>query len=694
MALQAATSTVVHRGISAHLLDYLIPAAILLAVLVVMAPVPAAVVDVMLAANLTLAVLALLGSLAAKTPIEMSIFPTFLLGATLVRLVLNIATTRLILTRAAVEGTSAAGQVVEAFGEFVAANNLIVGAVIFSIIAVIQFVVITAGSTRTSEVAARFTLDGLPGRQMAIDNEVQAGTITREDARAMRNDLQKHADFFASMDGASRFIRGEAIASVIITGVNVVGGLIVGVTQHGMPVQKAANVFSRLTIGDGLATAIPALLISIAMGLLVSRSSTAVDLSREFGRQFASRPHVLAITALFLGLLSFSDLPRIPLLVMAAITLSGAWFTHRRKRQLSKQVALVSDSKNSRATALTEAVLASTNIEVEFGSELVYLVAEQSRQGATHGIHGAVSGIRDRIAGDLGFLSPPVRFRDNHNLSERTLRICIAGDTVYESSIPPARWFVVPHETVSNSLDGEDGTDPLSLQHGKWVGQAQAEAQKQQGASVFGIGEVVIRCIEASIRQHAHRLLTRDAVSRLIESLRKTQPTVVGQINSESLSLARIHRTLQSLLKENVPIRPLSELIEVMTDLTDGTSRVEQDIFVERIRHHFSHTICNRLRDSDGKLCIIRFGSSALDVLRDGVPPSALIAHVRRARRPKLERGTSPVLVVPGHMRSQVFLALNRHLPGITVLAEEEVAQEMAIEVFTTIEGEEVSRAA
>ena len=694
MALQAATSAVVPRGTSAHLLDYLIPAAILLAVLVVMAPVPAAVVDVMLAANLTLAVLALLGSLAAKTPIEMSIFPTFLLGATLVRLVLNIATTRLILTQAATEGTSAAGQVVEAFGEFVAANNLVVGAVIFSIIAVIQFVVITAGSTRTSEVAARFTLDGLPGRQMAIDTEVQAGSITREQAREMRNDLQKHADFFASMDGASRFIRGEAIASVIITGVNVVGGLIVGISQHGMPVQKAATVFSQLTIGDGLATAIPALLISIAMGLLVSRSSHATDLSREFGRQFTSRPHVLAITALFLGLLSFSDLPRIPLLVMAAITLTGAWLTYRRKRQFSKPTALLSDAQKTSATSLTESVLANTNIEVELGAGLVYLVAEQSSQGTMQDIRSAVSGMRDRIAGDLGFLAPSIRFRDNRILPERTLRICLAGDTVHESSIPAARWFVVPHANMSINLEGEEDTDPISLRNGAWVGQAQAEAHSQRGVAVFGVGEMAMRCIEASIRQHGHRLLTRDAVSRLIESLRQTQPSVVEQINPQSLSLARIHRTLQALLKENVPIRPLSELIEVMSDLTDGSDRVEQNVFVERLRHHFSHAICSRLRDSDGKLSIIRFGSGALDGIRDGAPPASLISRVRRARRPGLERGTAPVLVVPGDIRSRVFLSLARHLPGITVLAEEEVAQELSIEVFTTIEGEEFSRAA
>ena len=314
------TSAAAPRGGFAHLLDYVVPAVILLAVLVVLAPVPAPVVDLLLAANLTISVLALLGALAARTPLEMGIFPTFLLGSTLVRLVLNIATTRLILTRAAVDGAGAAGEVVQAFGEFVAANDLVVGGVIFAIIAIIQFVVITAGSTRTSEVAARFALDGLPGRQMAIDSDLQAGAITREQARLLRIDLQRHADFFASMDGASRFVRGEAVAGVIITLVNLVGGLAIGVLEHSLPLPRALEVYSRLTIGDGLVSAVPALLVSVATGLLISRSSQTVDLSRELGRQFAARPHVLVIAAVFLGLLSLTDLPFLPLATMAAAT--------------------------------------------------------------------------------------------------------------------------------------------------------------------------------------------------------------------------------------------------------------------------------------------------------------------------------------------------------------------------------------
>lgn len=694
MAQPAGTSVAVPRGISAHLLDYLIPAAILLAVLVVMAPVPAAVVDVMLAANLTLAVLALLGALAARTPLEMSIFPTFLLGATLIRLVLNIATTRLILTRAAIDGAAAAGGVVQAFGEFVAANDIVVGGVIFAIIAVIQFVVITAGSTRTSEVAARFALDGLPGRQMAIDTEVQAGTIAREQAREMRLDLQRQADFFASMDGASRFVRGEAVASVIITAVNLAGGLMVGVAQHGMPIPKAMSVFSRLTIGDGLASAVPSLLVSVAMGLLISRSSQAVDLSREFGRQFAARPHVLLITAIFLGLLSFTDLPAVPLATMAGLTLAAAWIVSRRG---TKATATPASAGAAAATgpALAEAMLTDERIVVEIGRGLIRLITHEPTGPATAPLVAAGADLRTRVAGDLGLLVPAIQFRDDASLPDRGVRITIAGDVAHKMEIPAAKWFVAPIDSGTLDLDGEEDTDPLSRRRGFWVGQAQAETARRRAADVFDESAMIGRGVESCIRGHADRVLTRDAVARLIESLRATQPAVVDQIVPGVLTVARIHRTLQALLREGVPIRPLAELLEIMADHAEEGR--DPEALAEIVRRHIARTICRRARDSDGRLAVVRLEPATMAALADtpaARPSPQLLARLRRAARPGIERGAPPVLVVPGTARSRIRAILARHLPEIQVLAEEEIADEPRVELFTTIADEEVARAA
>jgi flagellar biosynthesis protein FlhA len=694
MAHSASTSVAVARGASAHLLDYAIPAAILLAVLVVLAPVPAPIVDLMLAANLTVSVLALLGALAARTPLEMSIFPTFLLGATLVRIVLNIATTRLILTRAAIDGGAAAGGVVQAFGEFVAANDLVVGGVVFAIIAIVQFVVITAGSSRTSEVAARFALDGLPGRQMAIDTEVQAGTITREQAREMRLDLQRQADFFASMDGASRFVRGEAVAGVVITVVNLVGGLAIGVGRHGMPLSKATGLFSRLTIGDGLASAVPSLFVSVAMGLLISRSSQAVDLSREFGRQFTARAHVLAITAVFLGILCFTDLPPLPLAVMALLTASAAWMVGRRRGSAAAGGMVAPREVDSSArSGLAGAVLADDRIVVEVGRGLVGLVASAGT-AATGALVAAGAAVRERVAGDLGLLVPAILFRDDLSLPGRGFRITLDGDVAREAEVPAGAWFILPPPGELPESGGVEGIDPLTRRRGGWVGEAQAESARRKGAEVFDAVAMLARDIEACIRAAADRLLSRDAVGRLVESLRATQPAVVEQIVPGVISLARVHRTLQSLLREGVPIRPLSRLLEIMADHAEEAR--DPDALAEIVRRQVAGSICRRARDAEGRLAIVRLESGLATALAAGVrrPSPQFVARLRRAVRPGADRGAPPVLVVPGAERSRIRSVLARHLPDLRVLADEEIADEQRVEVFATLGDEEVSRAA
>ena len=703
MAQPSGAAATLRRPLAAHILDFAIPAAILLAVLVVLTPVPAPLVDVLLAVNLTISVLALLGALAARTPLDMSVFPTFLLGITLVRLVLNIATTRLILSRAALDGTAAAGEVVEAFGEFVAANNLVVGGVIFAIIAIVQFVVITAGSTRTSEVAARFALDGLPGRQMAIDTEVNAGTLTRDQARRMRLDLQRQADFFSAMDGASRFVRGEAVASVIITAINILGGLAIGVVEHGMPVEKALNVYSRLTIGDGLSASIPALFISVATGLLISRSSQSVDLAQEFGRQFTAKPHVLAITGVFLALLSLSGLPFLPLAGMAALTLTAAVVLGRRpaaepdvEADADHDFAAVRPSKaGSRGTAPSTPaadVLADDRVVVEIGRGLVGLVAGSGP------LLERVSALRSSLAADLGVVLPQVVFRDDLTLGTRGYRISVAGEAVVEAEIPAGRMLAVLPPGAASPVDGDAAVDPLSGRTGTWVGHAQAETCRLRGATVLDDAGIVARSLEAAVRRRADRLLTRDAANRLVESLRAAQPAVVEQIVPGVLTVARIQRTLQCLLREGVPIRPLAELLELMSD--HAAEAAEPWQLAEIVRRRLAGTICRRARDPQGRLTAVRLAGGAVDAITKSARGSAprisakLVAEVRRAVRPAVERGGQPVLLVPAAARRLVREAVGRHLPDVVVLADEEVLDEPRLEVFATVGTTEASRAA
>jgi flagellar biosynthesis protein FlhA len=679
------TAAALRRPASAAVLDYAIPAAILLAVLVVLAPVPPAVVDLLLAANLTVSVLALLGALAARTPLEMSVFPTFLLGATLVRLVLNIATTRLILSRAAIDGPAAAGRVVEAFGEFVAANNLVVGAVVFAIIAVVQFLVITAGSTRTSEVAARFALDGLPGRQMAIDTDVQAGTLSREEGRRARLELQRHADFFASMDGASRFVAGEAKAGIIITLVNLIGGLAIGVIEHGMPADKALETYSRLTIGDGLTSAVPALFVSVATGLLISRSSQAVDLSREFGRQFTARPQVLAITGVFLALLALTDLPFLPLAAMAGVSFLGAYFTARRGRAEWRHEEL---SDAAPRPALAD-VITDDQLAVSLGAGLVGLVA-----GEAAPLLERTASLRTAVAADLGIVVPQVSFRDGSALPPRGFTITVAGDLVHEGELPAGRLLVLP--AAGETVDGLDAADPLSGRRGVWASHAPADAARERGATVFDDVDCVSRSLEAVVRRHADRLLSRDATNRLVESLRVTQPALVEQVVPGVLSVAKIQRTLQCLLQEGVPARPLAEIIEVMSDHAAEAAEPRQ--LAEIVRRRLAGTIRRRARDPEGRLTAVRLAGGAVDALATppaaGRQPGRLIAEIRRATRPAVERGGTPVIVVPAAHRRPVRDTLARTLPDVLVLAEEEVVDEPRLEIFATVGTEEAARAA
>jgi flagellar biosynthesis protein FlhA len=539
---------------------------------------------------------------------------------------------------------------------------------------------------------------------MAIDTEVNAGTVTREQARRMRLELQRQADFFAAMDGASRFVRGEAVASVIITAINILGGLAIGVVEHGMPVEKALNVYSRLTIGDGLSAAIPALFISVATGLLVSRSSQSVDLSREFSRQFTAKPHLLAITGVFLALLSLSGLPFLPLAGMAAVTLTAAVVLGRRPAieadaddELDRELPSVRPAKNSTKAATQKStpaadVLADDRVVVEVGRGLVGLVAGNGP------LLERASTLRTSLAADLGLVLPQVAFRDDLTLPGRGYRISVAGDAVVEDEIPAGRLLAVLQPGTSSPVDGDAAIDPLTGRTGTWVGHAQAETCRLRGATVLDDAGIVARSLESAVRRRADRLLTRDAANRLVESLRTAQPAVVEQIVPGVLTVARIQRTLQCLLREGVPIRPLAELLELMSD--HAAEAAEPWQLAEIVRRRLAGTICRRARDPLGRLTAVRLAGGAVDAITKtarGTAPrisAKLVADVRRAVRTAVERGGQPVLLVPAAARRLVREAVGRHLPDVVVLADEETLDEPRLEVFATVGMTEAARAA
>ena len=703
MARSTSTRTTLFGAILGQAADLAIPVAILLAVLVVLAPVPAPVVDLLLAANLTVAVLALLGSLAARTPLEMRVFPSFLLASTLVRLVLNLATTRLILSEAGRVGPAAAGEVVQAFSSFVAADNLVVGLVVFAIIAVIQFVVLTAGATRTSEVAARFTLDGLPGRQAAIDAEVSAGGLSQEEARGLRADLQRQAEFYASMDGASRFVRGEAVASVVIVLVNIVGGFAIGIGQLGLPATKAAGLYARLTIGDGLASAVPSLLISVATGLLLSRSTASENLPRELGRQLFARPAILLVTAAFLGILALSDLPTLPLAVMAGGTVAAAWLV-RVAGVRQPAVGQAATRPSATDSPQFDAILGRNRLVVRLGPALVPLVAGDSAD-----LPEAVDAVRRRLAEDLGLVVPAVTFRDDADLAPRQWQVELDGEPLVDADLPAGQQLLVPRpdDDVTRRRWRRQPAAVVPAVGGRlarWGGAAEAEEVAVRGGDTYRGVEAVGHVIEAVLRQHADRLLSRDQMARMLESLRATEPAVVEQAVPAVVSVATVQRTLQCVLREGLPIKPLASLLEVIADHAAETTQPEE--LAERLRPQLAGTMVRRLRGPDGHLTVVRLSPTAArqvtipaEAAAEILDAQRLVADIRRALRPLLERGRATVLAVPAAERAAVAEQLRAAGIPQPVLTEDELVGQSDVELFTTIgspgrESDTVSRAA
>ncbi|MFM8577977.1 MAG: FHIPEP family type III secretion protein [Planctomycetaceae bacterium] len=667
---------------------YLMPLAVLSTILVGLAPMPSWWVDMLLAANRAVSAVAVAAVVSVRSPLELSLFPTFLLGATLVRLVLNISTTRLILTRAATDGEAAAGEVVRAFGQFVSGESLVVGGVIFGVIAIVQLVVITAGATRIGEVAARFTLDAMPGRQAALDAEQQAGTITADQARSQRPDLRRQADVYASMDGAGRFVRGEAVAGMAIIGVNLVGGLLVGVVQQGMSIERALQVYSTLTIGDGLVGAVPALLVSVATGLLISRSAEPVDLVQTLPAQFVGRSPVLVASAVFLIAMALTGFPPVPLVTLATglglLASRSLW--HPGGDQPADPVEATAaeprgDQTSTSADPFTR-LSCEQSLRVTIGRSLLHLIASPHQPRL---IPEVVACLRGRLAEDIGILLPPVTFDTNGELSPVGWRVSMSGETLGQGEIVEGRVLALPAAGCLLGVDGLDAIDPLTGRRARWIAPHLTTRVTREGGIIWETVDVIARGVEASIRVHASSILSREATSRIVEGLRRTQPAIVDGVIPERVGLGIVHRALQSLLAEGVPLVPLAPLFELLADHVPSTGDTSN--LAEQMRIALSRRLRARLRSPDGRLTVIRIQPELLQSM-DGAGLKGFMTlanQLRRAARPVIERGRPPVVVVPTACRQKVRDGLASTLPGVTVLAEEEISDETFVEVFATI---------
>jgi flagellar biosynthesis protein FlhA len=574
-------------------------------------PLPPFMLDALLAVSFALSIVVLLVALSAKDALELNIFPSLLLLITLFRLGLNVSSTRLILSR------GHAGQVIAAFGNFVIGGNVIVGLVIFLILVVINFVVITKGASRIAEVAARFTLDAMPGRQMSIDADLGAGLIDESEARQRREEINRYADFYGSMDGAAKFVRGDAIAGIIITAINLVGGFIIGMTQHGMSARESLSTYSSLTVGDGLVTQIPALIVSTAAGILVTYGSRGVSMAPSIGLQLASNPRALWTAAGILSVFAMiPGLPAVPFLSVAGLAGLIAYRLRKRPNAARGAEAEAEPTAAPEATRVQE-ILAIEPLELEIGYGLIALVDEAQKGD----LLTRIGILRKQLALELGILVPPVRVRDNIQLPAHGYAIKLRGMRVAGGETLPRHLLALNTSGRAGHIDGIATVDPSFGIPAVWISPAQRVQAEAEGFAVADPATVLTTHLMETIREHAAELLTRQGTRELLDGLKETHPALVEDIVPARAPLGTVHRVLQRLLREGMPIRDLATILEALSDAADQTK--DPEVLTEHVRRALSLVILQTLGRPDAALEAIAVGPRLEVALMQMLSPRA-----------------------------------------------------------------------
>ena len=670
--------------------DVILAVGIVLILGLMIIPMPSMLLDLLLSFSITLSVVVILVSSYINKPLEFSVFPSVLLVATLLRLSLNIASTRLILMHGD-EGIEAAGKVIKSFGEFVVGGNFVVGFIVFFILIIINFVVITKGAGRVAEVSARFTLDAMPGKQMSIDADLNAGLIDETEARRRRQEISREADFYGAMDGASKFVRGDAIAAVIIMVINIIGGFLIGVLQKGMPIGEAAKTYTILTIGEGLVAQIPALITSTAAGLIVTRAASETNLGTDIVKQLLGSPKALGTTA---GILAFfgiiPGLPHVPFLMLSTIAGTGAYFLSKAAKA-EESAAPAAAPEEVRQPESLESLLPVDPISLEIGYGLISLVEE----GGT--LLTRIKAIRKQMVTEMGFIVPPVHIKDNLSLRPTGYSILIKGVEVSSAEVMLNKYLAISPGTDGVTLEGIPTKDPAFGLQAVWIDEKDMEKAQLAGYTVVDVSSVIATHLTEVIKNHAHELLGKQDTQRLLDNLAKTHPKVVEDLIPGMLSLSGVQKVLQNLIRERVSIRDLQTILESLSDAAGAAK--DPEMLTEYVRQALSRSITRQIQNPDGSLSVMVMDPRVERIIIESVQTTPhgsylsldpetsdrIAETVKKTFEEGIVKGYQPVLLCSPAIRRFVKKMTERISNSIMVVSHGEIAPNTKVYSIGTV---------
>jgi len=662
--------------------DVLVAVGVITILGVMIVPLPTYVLDFLLTFNISLALLVLMLTIYIAAPLELSVFPGLLLVLTLLRLSLNVASTRLILSEAY------AGRLIAAFGDVVVRGNYVLGFIIFAIVIIIQFVVITRGAGRVAEVAARFTLDAMPGKQMAIDADLNAGLIDEQEARRRRDDIAREADFYGAMDGASKFVRGDAIAGILITLINIIGGLTIGVLQHGLSLSEAAQTYTLLTVGDGLVTQIPALITSTAAGIIVTRATTDDNMGKDINKQLTGRPQAgLIAGTMLMGLGLIPGLPTWPFVAIGSV-LIGVALLVRRSNLLRQARELAVREEETRPEERPEDYLRVDLLEAQVGFQLVPLV--DSGQGGD--LIDRIVQIRKVTAMEMGFVAPPVRVRDSTELDPNEYQIRVKGNPVARGELQPKSLLAINPGYAEEPVEGVEATDPVFGLPARWIAPNLREKAELLGYNVVEPVAVLATHLTEVINSHAHELLGRQETQQLLDELRNAYPAVVEELVPDAISVGRVQRVLQNLLVERVPIRDLRTILETLADYSEIS---DVEVLTEYVRTALRRPICSMLlkESTEEGIAVLTMDGQVEELIREAVQStpagiavalapdvaSELFQGMTTLIDRMIANGQQPVVLTAPHIRLAFRKLTAANFPNLYVVSYNEIAPEVEV---------------